>query len=250
METILPALNKKYEPDFVIANGENSHEGMGINEEICSDLYNLGVNVITSGNHIFAKWKVYPYMKKDKNLLRPLNYPQGAHGFGYGIYDIPQTGHKIGVLNLQGRTFMQAIDDPFRIGEQALAQIRKETNIIWIDFHAEATAEKVAFAWHIDGLASVMSGTHTHIPTNDARIFPDGLGYITDAGMTGSFNSVIGMDKNTALKRFLFGTPHRYKSATGDNHLCGVVAKIDTESGKCLEIDPVIYPSFNNQAIQ
>lgn len=244
LETILPSIKKKYEPDFVIANGENAHEGMGINEEIIGQLYNLGINVITSGNHIFAKWKVYPYMKTDRNLLRPLNYPKGAHGFGYGIYDIPGTQYKIGVLNLQGRTFMQAIDDPFRIGEQALEKIREQTNIIWIDFHAEATAEKIAFAWHVDGKASVMAGTHTHVPTNDARIFPDGLGYLSDAGMTGSFNSVIGMDKNTAIKRFLLGTPHRYKVATGDNHLCGVCAKIEPETGKCMEIMPVIYPSF------
>lgn len=248
VQTFLPGLLKKHTPDFVIANGENSHEGMGINEEIVRSLYKLGVHVITGGNHSFAKWKVFPYMKTDKNLLRPMNYPKGAHGYGFGIYEIPGRNLKIGVLNLMGRTYMQAIDDPFRTGEWVIEQIKQETNLIFVDFHAEATAEKMAFAWHVDGQVSVIAGTHTHIPTADARILPRGTGYISDVGMTGAFHSVIGMDKETAIKRFLLGTPHKYKSANGDNRVCGLLTDVDPETGKCLSISPLVYPDFKTGA--
>ncbi len=244
LETLLPSLISKYEAQFVIANGENSHEGMGINEEIIRTLYGLGVHVITGGNHSFAKWKIYPYMKTDPRLLRPMNYPRGAHGFGYGIYDIPGTSHKIGVVNLQGRTYMQPIDDPFRAADWVIEKIREETSAIFIDFHAEATAEKVAFGWYVDGKASVVAGTHTHIPTADARILPKGLGYITDVGMTGPYESVIGMDKDTAIKRFLLQTPHKYKTANGDNRICGLFTKIDPDTGRCTYIEPVTFPKF------
>lgn len=244
LDTLLPSLIQKHKPDFVIANGENSHEGMGINEEIVKHLYKLGIHVITGGNHSFDKWKILPYMKTDKNLLRPLNYPRGVNGYGFGIYEIPGKNLKLGVLNLQGRTFLPAIDDPFRTADWALEKIKEETNLVFVDFHAEATAEKVAMGWHLDGRASVMVGTHTHIPTNDARIMPRGMGYITDAGMTGSFNSVIGMDKDTALRRFMLSTPQKYQSANGDNRICGIVADIDPEKATCIHIEPLIYPSF------
>ena len=250
LDTLLPALKTKYKPDFIIANGENSHEGMGINEEIVRHLYSIGIDVITGGNHSFDKWKILPYMKSDKNLLRPLNYPKGVNGYGYGVYDVPGTTFKIGVLNMQGRTFLPPIDDPFRAADWVLEKLAEETRIIFVDFHAEATAEKMAFGWYIDGKASVMVGTHTHIPTNDARILPKGTGYVTDAGMTGSFNSVIGMDKDTALRRFMLGTPQKYQSANGDNRICGILAKIDTTSGKCVHIENVIFPSFNSTTLK
>lgn len=248
LQTFLPSLIQKHKPDFVIANGENSHEGMGINEEIAKDLYKWGVNVITGGNHSFDKWKILPYMKTDKHLLRPLNYPRGVSGYGYGTFDIPDTAFKIGVLNLQGRVYLPAIDDPFRTADWALERIKEETNLIFVDFHAEATAEKVAMGWYLDGRASVMVGTHTHIPTNDAKILPKGTGYITDVGMTGSFNSVIGMDKDTALRRFMLSTPQKYIGAEGDNRICGVVIDIDTKTGQCKRIEPFILPSFQTEA--
>lgn len=244
LETILPSLIKKHDADFVIANGENSHKGKGINRSIIKNLYELGVHVITGGNHSFAKYKVFDYMKTDPNILRPLNYPKGNPGYGYGVYDIPETDRKIGVLNLQGRTYMPNIDDPFSTADWALDRINEETDLVFVDFHAEATAEKLAMAWHLDGRVSVFVGTHTHVPTNDARIFPKGMGYITDAGMTGSFDSVLGMDTTTSLKRFKLGTPHRYKLANGNNHLCGLLAKIDPGSANCVHIEPIIYPSF------
>lgn len=246
LETFLPGFIKKYEADFVIANGENSHKGKGINRSIIKTLHNLGVHAITGGNHSFAKWKVFSYMKDDDRILRPLNYPKGNPGYGYGIYDIPETDRKIGVLNLQGRTFINSnLDDPFSTAEWALERIKKETDIIFVDFHAEATAEKLSLAWDLDGEISVFVGTHTHIPTADARILPNGTGYISDVGMTGAFDSVLGMDKNVAIKRFKLGTPHRYKLADGNNHICALLARVDTESKQCTHIEPIIYPSFN-----
>ena len=248
LETILPGIIDKHKPDFVIANAENSHEGRGVNQSIVKTLYDLGVHVITGGNHSFDKWKIFGYMKTDNNLLRPLNYPAGNAGFGYGIYDVPGTEHKIGVLNLQGRTFMQAIDDPFSTAEWAISKIKEETDLIFLDFHAEATAEKLAMAWNLDGQISAFVGTHTHIPTNDARILPQGTGYITDAGMTGPFDSVIGMDKKASIKRFTRGTPQRYKIAKGDNRMCAVLIEVDPETSKCTSMKPLIYPEFKNSS--
>lgn len=248
LETIFPSLRDKYKPDFIIANAENSHEGRGLNRHIVQRLYDIEVDVITGGNHSFDKWKIFSYMKTDDHLLRPLNFPKGNAGYGYGIYEIGKTGKKIGVLNLQGRTFMADIDDPFSTSDWALERIKEETNLIFVDFHAEATAEKMAYAWTVDGQVSVIVGTHTHTPTNDARILPNGTGYITDAGMTGPFDSVIGMDKGTSIRRFTLGTPQKYKIAKNDNRICGVVADIDMETGKCSSIEPVIYPEFQNKA--
>ncbi|TVR14075.1 MAG: TIGR00282 family metallophosphoesterase [Balneolaceae bacterium] len=247
VETMLPALREKYRPDFVIANAENTHEGRGTNKEIVKRLYNAGVDVLTGGNHSFDKWKIFSYMKSDKNLLRPLNYPKGNSGYGFGIYPVKDRNINIGVLNLQGRTFMQQIDDPFSTSDWALEKIKEETDIVIVDFHAEATAEKLAYAWHVDGTVSAVIGTHTHVPTNDARIMPKGTGYITDAGMTGPFDSVIGMDKNTSIKRFMLGTPQRYTIAKNDNRLCGVLLEIDTATGTCMSIETVIYPYFINK---
>lgn len=249
LETFLPGFIKKYDADFVIANGENSHKGKGINRNIIKQLYDLGVHVITGGNHSFAKWKVFSYMKNDGNILRPLNYPKGNPGYGYGIYDVPDMDQKIGVLNLQGRTFMNPIDDPFSTADWALDRIKEETELIFVDFHAEATAEKLALAWHLDGKVSVFVGTHTHIPTNDARLFPKGTGYISDVGMTGAFDSVLGMDKDTSMKRFMLGTPHRYKLADGNNHICGVLSKVDLETKECVHIEPFVYPALNNSKL-
>lgn len=249
LETIFPGIKDKYKPDFIIANAENSHEGRGLNRSIVKRLYDLDVDVITGGNHSFDKWKIFSYMKTDPNLLRPMNFPKGNAGYGYGIYEAGDNGVKIGVLNLQGRTFMKEIDDPFATSDWALEKIKEETNLVFVDFHAEATAEKLAYAWTVDGKVSVVVGTHTHVPTNDARILPEGTGYITDAGMTGPFDSVIGMDKNTSIKRFTLATPQRYKLAENDNKMCAVFAELDIESGKCVSIEPVIYPGFNTKSI-
>lgn len=247
--TFLPSLIKKYEADFVIANAENSHEGFGTNRKIIKNLLELGVHVVTGGDHSFDKWKVFDYMREHKHILRPLNYPKGNAGLGFSIFEVPGKNKKVGVLNLQGRTFMRPIDDPFSTAEWALEKIAEETNIIFIDFHAEATAEKISMGWHVDGKASVLVGTHTHIQSNDARILPNGLGYLTDAGMTGSYDSCIGMDKKVALKRFMTGVHQKYQAGKGNNQLCGAFAKVDMETGKCVHIEPVCYPGLNNSVV-
>jgi len=247
LETVFPSLREKFKPDFIIANAENSHEGRGLNQEIVKRLYNLNVDVITGGNHSFDKWKIFNYMKSDHRLLRPLNYPKGNAGFGYGVYPVKNHDIKMGVLNLQGRTFMPQIDDPFSTSDWALSKIKEETDLVFVDFHAEATAEKMAYGWHVDGNVCAVVGTHTHVPTGDARILPNGTGFITDAGMTGPFDSVIGMDKGTAIRRFTLGTPQRYKIADQDNRLCGVLVEIDIKTAKCLSIESIIYPEFVNK---
>lgn len=248
LETIFPSIRDKYKPDFIIANAENSHEGRGVNQEIVKRLYDLDVDVITGGNHSFDKWKIFSYMKTDDHLLRPLNYPKGNSGYGYGVYKLKEKDVKVGVLNLQGRTFMPQTDDPFTTSDWALTKIKEETNIVFVDFHAEATAEKIAYTWYVDGSVSAVVGTHTHVPTADAHIFPNGTGYITDAGMTGPFDSVIGMDKQTAIRRFTLSTPQRYKIADKDNRMCGVSIDIDIQSSKCVSIESVIYPEFLTKA--
>lgn len=248
LETMFPPLRQKYDPDFIIANAENSHEGRGLNRDIVKRLYDLDVDVITGGNHSFDKWKIFSYMKTDERLLRPMNYPRGNAGYGYGVYPVKNSDLKLGVLNLQGRTFMPQIDDPFGTGDWALERIKEETDLVFVDFHAEATAEKIAYTWHVDGKVSAVVGTHTHIPTNDARIFPNGTGYLTDAGMTGPFDSVIGMDKGTSIRRFTLGTPQKYRIAKNDNRICGVYLEIDPSTTKCTLIEPVIFPEFNNKA--
>jgi len=247
IDTFLATLKDKYKADFIIVNGENSMDGIGISAEICKRLFDKGVHVITGGNHSFAKWKIFPYMKTEHRLLRPMNYPEGAHGYGYGVFDIPGTQYKIGVMNLMGRTYMQAIDDPFRVGDYFLHRIKEQTPIVFIDFHAEATAEKVAYAFYVDGKVSIVAGTHTHIPTSDARILPNGTGYITDVGMTGAYDSVIGMEKSNAIRRFVHGTPYPFSTGDGDNRICGVFAEVDAQNGTCKHIESVQFPEFITQ---
>ncbi len=242
LQTFFPSLKQKYNPDFIIANGENANEGKGITKVEADILYGLGVSVITGGNHTWDKRQSQEYIQTDKRALRPLNYPRGTHGEGYAI--VPFENTSIAVMNLQGRTFMAAIDCPFRIAEWALAKIKKETNIIIIDFHAEATAEKIALAYFFDGKVSMVLGTHTHVPTADERILPGGTGFITDVGMTGPYDSVIGMKTQAAINRFLYQTPQKYETAQNEVHICGLFFKVDSETGKTTSIERVLFPEF------
>jgi hypothetical protein len=173
-----------------------------------------------------------------------MNYPSGNPGLGYFVYEIPNTDVKIGVINLQGRTFMQTIDCPFRSADRAINDISTKTNIIIIDFHCEATAEKIALAHYLDGKVSVIVGTHTHIQSADERILPKGTGYITDVGMTGPYNSVVGLKVDIALKRFLLQTPFKFEQASGDEHIAGVYFEINCTTGKCIKIERFFYPEF------
>jgi hypothetical protein len=241
-QTFLPSIVQKYKPDLVIANGENVSDGKGCTEKEAKILFDLGVNVITGGNHTWDKHLSQEYLKKDSRVLRPLNYPKGTHGNGYIIIDIKDT--KIAVVNLQGRTFMSSIDCPFRSAEWIISKIKNESQIIIIDFHAEATAEKIALANFLDGKVSCIIGTHTHIQTSDERILPNGTGYITDVGMTGPYDSVIGMKTQAALNRFLYQTPQKFETAQDDVHLSAVFFKIDKLTGKTISVERIFFPEF------
>jgi len=229
---------EKYKPQLIIANGENSASGKGLTEKIAYQFFELGINVITSGNHIWNKKKIFPLLDTNPYILRPLNYPPNVPGHGSCIYEI-SSNQKIAIINLQGRTFMHSIDCPFRSIDKEIEKIhKKEINSIIIDFHAEATAEKIAMGWYLDGRVSAVIGTHTHVQTADERILPAGTAYITDIGMTGSTNSVIGMDKDVALNRFIKQIPFYYKIGDeGELKFCGVFVSInpDTSQAECIE---------------
>jgi hypothetical protein len=243
VSSVLKQYLQKYEIDVCIANGENVSEGKGIEEKDARTLFDLGVQIITTGNHLWDRWTAKALLAKERNILRPLNYPKENAGNGFVIYDLKEKG-KIGVVNLQGRTFMQSIDDPFRAADWAISKIANETKVIFIDIHAEATAEKMALGWHLDGRCSALVGTHTHIPTADARILPQGTAYITDVGMSGPYDSVIGMKKEVAIRRFQFQTPFKFEMAEHDVRICAVFIQIDAETGKAVKIEQVIFPAF------
>ncbi|MHB8580857.1 MAG: TIGR00282 family metallophosphoesterase [Ignavibacteriaceae bacterium] len=242
VQTWLPGLIQKYKADFVIANGENAADGKGCTEKEGAILFNLGVNVITGGNHTWDKHQSQDYLRVEPRALRPLNYPKGTYGNGYIVSETKKG--KVAVINLQGRTFMASIDCPFRIAEWALAKLKNETNMIFIDFHAEATAEKMAMGIFLDGKITALVGTHTHIQTADERILPNGTGYISDVGMTGPYESVIGMKSQAAINRFIFQTPQKYETAENDVHLSAMHFKIDAETGKTIEIERITFPEF------
>lgn len=241
--SFLKSFIEKHKIDFVIANGENAADGKGITDKIAQKFFGAGIHVLTSGNHIWDKFQIHEYMMQEKNLLRPLNFPKGSYGSGYVVYDLGQKG-KIGVINLQGRTFMYPIDDPFRTADWALEKIKAETNSVIVDMHAEATAEKVAMGWYLDGKVSAVIGTHSHVQTADERILPGGTAYITDVGMTGPYDSVIGMKKENALRRFIYATPSKYEAADSDARLAAVVFSIDKSTGKSVSIERIFYPPF------
>ena len=237
----LPGLIKKYDADIIIANGENAHQGKGMTETLAAQYHSIGIDVITGGNHIWDNYKVFTAFKNDPNLLRPINYPRGLPGKGY-IINTVKSGIKVGVLNIQGRTFMQPIDCPFQAAKSVVEKINTETNIIIVDFHAEATAEKRAMGWFLNGKVSAVLGTHTHIQTADEQILPGDTAYITDAGMTGPHHSVIGMKKEVAIRRFTMQTPHKYDIASDDVRFQGVVVEINPANGKGIYIERISLP--------
>jgi metallophosphoesterase (TIGR00282 family) len=231
----------EYRIDFCIANVENAAAGFGITPPLADELLKSGIDLLTSGNHIWDKRAIIPYLAEQPRLLRPHNYPPTAPGTGIFIGDT-NCGVRLGVLNLQGRVFMPAIDCPFREGLAAVEQIRKQTPIIIVDFHAEATSEKQAFGWYVDGYVSAVVGTHTHVQTADERILPRGTAYITDIGMTGPHDSVIGSVPDLALDRFIRQIPVRLEPASGNLRICGVVIEIDESNGHALSIQRLNLP--------
>ncbi len=242
VKNLLPLVVDKYKVDFVIANGENAAGGFGITEKVAKELFDYGIHILTSGNHIWDKKESIPYIGKEDRLIRPLNYPPGVPGFGSTTYTVRDK--KIGIINLSGRVFMSTIDCPFRIGIAEIEKLRKETNIIIVDFHAEATSEKMAFGLFVDGMVSAVIGTHTHVQTADEKILPGGTAYITDVGMTGPANSVIGIDKVQIIERFIYQIPKKFETASGSGILSAVVIEIDDNSGRAAAIQRLLlnYP--------
>jgi metallophosphoesterase (TIGR00282 family) len=234
----LAALVDHHRIDLVIANGENSAAGFGITPDIADDLFHYGVQVITGGNHSWDKKEIVPYIQDHPRLLRPANFPVGAPGQGR-IVARTGAGVPVGVVNVMGRVFMTAIDDPFRVVLQEIEAVRQEARVVFVDFHAEATSEKVAMGWHLDGRVTAIVGTHTHVATADARLLPQGTAYITDVGMTGPHDSVIGVDRGAILQRFLTALPQRFETATENPRLNAVIVTADETTGRAEAIERI-----------
>lgn len=237
----LPGLLAEYSPDLVLANGENAAAGFGITPALVDELIDLGIAVLTSGNHIWDKKEILTYLaeQKDGRLLRPANYPAQAPGHGLYVGHM-RSGTGFAVLNLQGRVFMPSIDCPFRTADSLLRHIPPEVKLRFVDMHAEATSEKLAMGWYLDGQVTAVVGTHTHVPTADETILPRGTAYITDLGMTGPYDSIIGIDKHAIIQKFLSQIPARFEVAKDDIRLCAVLIEADAESGRALSIQRIL----------
>ena len=234
-------LIETHKVDLVIANAENAAGGFGLTPSIAEDLFELGCDVLTTGNHIWDKREIMDYFKsangnadsRARRVLRPANFSEGVPGVGM-FEGVTKTGHQYAVINLQGRVFMHSSDDPFRKVDELLRQTASK--VIVVDFHAEATSEKIALGWYLDGRVTAVLGTHTHVPTADTRVLPNGTAYQTDVGMSGPFDSVIGVLKEQVLQRFLTGLPGRFEAAKGDPRLCGVLIECDPQTGRASTI--------------
>ncbi len=240
----LPELRRDHAVDLVIANCENAAAGFGITPQLAEELFDLGIDVMTTGNHVWDKREILEYFQMaDDNphsparrLLRPGNFPQ--HLPGWGVYEGTKNGIAYAVVNLQGRVFMGSCDDPFRYADRVLGEIKAK--IVFVDFHAEASSEKVAFGWYLDGRATAVVGTHTHIPTADETVLPRGTAYITDVGMTGPYDSVIGVKKELVIEKFLTGMPSRFEAAVGDVRLCAVLVECDDQTGRATRMQRIM----------
>lgn len=225
----------EHQVDLVIANGENAASGFGLTAPIAMELFDLGVDVITSGNHIWDKREVYDYLDREQRVLRPANYPPGLPGRGAGVF-VTSAGIKVGVINLEGRVFMNNLDCPFRAADALVEELRQQTSLVFVDFHAEATSEKMALGYYLDGRVSAVICTHTHVQTADERILPGGTAYMSDAGMTGSRDAVIGMRKEQAIEKFLTQVPVRFEVAKQQPFVCGVLVSVDEQTGRALAV--------------
>jgi len=234
VEEFLDRTVDRHAIDLVVANGENASGGIGITPQVAEQLFSLRIDVLTSGNHIWKHKEIVPYLEDSDRLLRPANYPPGTPGQGFTIVETA-AGEPAAIVNLEGRVFMSTLECPFRTADQVLGALPPEVKVILVDMHAEATSEKLALGWYLDGRVAAVVGTHTHVQTADERILPGGSGYITDAGMTGPVDSVIGMKKEVILERFLTQRPQSFKVATHNLQLQGVVLNIDSQ-GRCQEI--------------
>lgn len=228
----------RHRVDLVIANGENAAGGFGLTAETAQELFKCGVHLITSGNHIWDKKDALEYIKREERIVRPANYPEGTPGRGTTIARTPG-GVKVGILNLEGRVFMNNLDCPFRCADREIAKLKEETPIIFVDFHAEATSEKISLGWYLDGRVSAVIGTHTHVQTADERVLTAGTAYMTDAGMTGAFDSVIGVKKEEAILKFITQRPSKFEVAKKDIRINGAVIEVDEKTGLALGIERI-----------
>jgi 2',3'-cyclic-nucleotide 2'-phosphodiesterase len=244
----LAALVAHHRVDLVIANVENAAAGFGLTPNLADDLFDAGIHVMTGGNHTWDKKEIIPYFATQPRLLRPANLPPGAPGRGRCVTRAGN-GVPVGVINIMGRVFMTAIDDPFRVVLDELAAIRDEARLVLVDFHAEATSEKVAMGWHLDGRVTAMIGTHTHVQTADERVLPRGTAYLTDAGMTGPHDSVIGVDRGAIIQRFLTALPQRFETATENPRLNAVLVTADEDTGRATEITRVSLSAQQIEAL-
>lgn len=229
VKSLLPRVIEQYEIEFVIANAENAAGGFGITEKVAQELFSYGIDLITTGNHVWDKKEAIPYIAKESRILRPLNYPAGVPGFG-SIVTKTRKNNTIAVINLSGRVFMNLLDCPFKTASEEIKRIREQTKIIFIDFHAEATSEKMAFAYYFDGQISAIIGTHTHVQTADERILPKGTAYITDVGMTGPEDSIIGFKKEEVIEKFLTQMPKKFEVPSISAIFSAVVIQVDKSS--------------------
>lgn len=237
LKRFLKPLQAEYDIDVTIANAENAAAGKGLTKVVAEELFSYGIQFLTMGNHVWDNKDIFNFIDREARLVRPANYPVGTPGQGYGF--IRTMGKKIGVLNLSGRIFLNTLDDPFTAAIRNITQIKQETPIIIVDFHAEATSEKAALGWFLDGKVSAVLGTHTHIQTADARLLNQGTAYITDLGMTGPRDSVLGIKKEIIINRFLTQLPAKFEVANGPLQINAVVIDIDEESGKARQIVPI-----------
>jgi metallophosphoesterase (TIGR00282 family) len=241
LREMLPQIQRERLIDFTIANGENLAGGFGIIPEKFHEMENFHVDLVTTGNHIWDRKEIVPFLDHTDRLLRPLNYPPGTPGRGYTVVPAA-TGVYIGVLNLQGRVFMPNIDCPFRAAEAAIEELRRKTPVVFVDFHAEATSEKVAMGRFLDGKVTAVFGTHTHVQTADDQVLPGGTAYITDLGMTGAHESVIGMEVEGSIRKFLTAMPGKLNPENRGLRLNGLVVEVDPETGRALAVERLNLP--------
>lgn len=234
----LKHLQQEYEVDLTILNCENAAAGFGVTPKIADELFDWGIDVLTSGNHVWDKKEILPYLNNNSRILRPANYPPDNPGRGVAVLKT-RSGEEVAVMNLQGRVFMPATDDPFRVADAELSKLPKQIKVIFVDMHGEATSEKVAMGWYLDGRVSAVVGTHTHVPTADETVLPGGTAYVTDVGMAGPFYSVIGVIKEDVIKRFLTSIPSKFEFASQDARLNAVLVDVDSSTGKARQIERI-----------
>jgi 2',3'-cyclic-nucleotide 2'-phosphodiesterase len=241
---LLPGLRERHHPDFVVVNGENAAGGLGITRKTAREMLDLGVDVITLGNHAYRHREVYEYLDQEPRIVRPANFPKGSPGRGHTV--VEANGLRLGVVNLSGLLFLEAVRSPFAEVDAVLAELRGKADAVLVDMHAEATSEKVAMGWHVDGRALACLGTHTHVPTADGRVLPGGTAYITDVGMTGPRGGVIGVKREQALERFLTLTQVRFETSSEDPWLNAVLIEGDGD-GRALSVEQLLLPGGGAQ---